>query len=75
MEAYLRYYVNYKQNNWVDLLPLAQFAFNSAESEGTGVTPFFANYGFTLIAYKTPLPNSANAQEAKVKAEELLTLY
>ncbi len=75
MEAYLRCYVNYKQNNWVDLLPLAQFAFNSAESEGTGVTPFFANYGFTPKAYKTPLPDSADAQEAKVKAEELLNLH
>jgi hypothetical protein len=75
MEAYLRCYINYKQNNWVDLLPLAQYSYNSAESEGTGVTPFFANYGYTPDAYKTPLIDSAHAQGAKVKVEELKTLH
>jgi hypothetical protein len=59
MEAYLRCYVNYKQTNWVDLLPLAQYAYNSSESEGNGVTPFFANYGYTPSAYKAPLIDSA----------------
>jgi hypothetical protein len=75
MEAYLRCYVNYKQNNWVDLLPLAQYAYNSAESEGTGVTPFFANYGYTPSAYRTPLSETTHAQGAKVKVEELKTLH
>ena len=75
MEAYLRCYVNYKQNNWVDLLPLAQYAYNSAESEGTGVTPFFANYGYTPTAYKAPLIDSAHAQGARMRVEELRTLH
>ena len=75
MEAYLRCYVNYKQNNWVDLLPLAQFAYNSAESEGTGVTPFFANYGYTPEVYKAPLIDTAHAQGATVKVTELRTLH
>jgi hypothetical protein len=75
MEAYLRCYVNYKQNNWVELLPLAQYAYNSAESEGTGVTPFFANYGYTPTAYEAPLIDSAHAQGAIVKVEELKTLH
>jgi hypothetical protein len=74
MEAYLRCYVNYKQNNWVELLPLAQFAYNSAESDGTGVSPFFANYGYNPTAYRTPLDDTKNAQEAIVKVEELRTL-
>jgi hypothetical protein len=55
MEVYLRCYVNYKQNNWVELLPLAQFAYNSSESEGNGVTPFFANYRYTPEAYYLPM--------------------
>ena len=75
MEAYLRCYVNYKQNNWVELLPLAQYSYNSAESEGTGVTPFFANYGYTPNAYEAPLIDSAFAQGAKIKVEELKTLH
>ena len=75
MEAYLHCYVNYKQNNWVELLSLAQYAYNSAESEGTGITPFFANYGYTLTVYETPLIDSAHAQGAIMKVEELKTLY
>jgi hypothetical protein len=38
--------MNYHQNDWVDWLPLAEFAANNAISETTGVFPFFANYRF-----------------------------
>jgi hypothetical protein len=61
IETYLRYYVNYKQDNWVSLLPLAQFAYNSAELEGTGVTPFYANFRYTPEVYQTLLINTAYA--------------
>ena len=49
LEQFLRYYVNYEQTNWVELLPAAQIVYNSAVISITGVSPFFANYGFTLI--------------------------
>ena len=29
MEQYLRAFANYEQSNWIELLPLAQFAYNS----------------------------------------------
>ena len=35
LEAYLRHYVNYAQNNWVSLLPMAQLALNNNASETT----------------------------------------
>jgi hypothetical protein len=75
MEVYLYYYINYKQNNWVELLPLAQYAYNSAESEGTGIIPFFANYEYMPTAYKAPLIDNVYAQGAIIKVEELKTLY
>lgn len=46
VEHYLRTYTTYLQDNWSDLLPLAEFAYNNAESASTGLSPFFANYGF-----------------------------
>ncbi len=46
MEQYLRAYTSFYQDDWVDWLPLAEFAGNNAVSETTGVSPFFANYGF-----------------------------
>ena len=75
MEVYLHYYVNYKQNNWVELLPLAQYIYNSTESEGTGITLFFMNYGYILIVYKVLLVDSIYTQGAIMKVEELKTLY
>jgi len=46
LEQYLRMYCTYQQDNWSDLLPLAEFAYNNAPSVTTGVSPFFANKGY-----------------------------
>jgi len=46
LEQYLQIYCNYQQDNWVDLLPLAEVAYNNAPSATTGVSPFFANKGY-----------------------------
>ena len=43
LEQYLRVYCNYQQDNWSELLPLVEFAYNDAPNATTGVTPFFAN--------------------------------
>jgi len=46
LEQYLRVYCNYQQDNWSELLPLMEFAYNNAPSATTGVSPFFANKGY-----------------------------
>ena len=46
LERYLRSHVNYLQDDWVQWLPLAEFAANNAVSESSRMTPFFANKGF-----------------------------
>jgi len=46
LEQYLRVYCNYQQDNWSELLPLMEFAYNNALSATTGVSPFFANKGY-----------------------------
>jgi hypothetical protein len=46
LEAYLREYCNYEQNDWAELLPLAEFTYNNSFSSATGLSPFYANYGF-----------------------------
>ena len=38
--------INDQQTNWVEQLPLVEFAMNSAENKSTGATPFEANYGW-----------------------------
>ena len=46
LEQYLRVYCNYQQDNWSELLPLMEFAYNNAPSATTSVSPFFANKGY-----------------------------
>src|SRR5258706_8996936 len=46
LEQYLWAYTNYQQDDWSSLLPLAEFAYNNATNEMTGVSPFFTNKGY-----------------------------
>jgi hypothetical protein len=45
LEQYLRIFCDHQQDNWLDILPLAEFAYNNAEHSSTRMSPFFANYG------------------------------
>jgi hypothetical protein len=74
LEQYLRSYVNYEQDNWVELLPVAQFAYNSATAESTKVSPFFANNGYNPEIHREPR-QGPEVPKAFRKAEELKTLH
>jgi len=45
IEAYLRAFVTREQNNWVALLPMAEFTYNNSVTIGNGMSPFYTNYG------------------------------
>jgi len=59
LEQYLHVYCNYQQDNWSELLPLVEFAYNNAPSATTGVSPFFANKGYHLNITVHPKHNIA----------------
>jgi len=46
IEAYLRAFVSKEQDDWVPLLPMAEFAYNNSTTTGNGMSLFYANYGF-----------------------------
>jgi hypothetical protein len=46
IEQYLRHFISYRQDNWEPLPPTAEFAYNNNTHTSTGVSPFFANYGY-----------------------------
>jgi hypothetical protein len=50
IEAYLRSVVNHKQDDWAALLPMAEFAYNNSVTTATGLSLFYANYGFHPMA-------------------------
>ena len=73
LEQYLHVYCNYQQDNWADLLPLVEFAYNNALSTTTRISPFFANKGYHLNISIHPEhdPTSAHAREFAVDLDEL----
>lgn len=56
LEWCLRYFLNFLQDNWVPLLPTAEYSYNNTVHTSTGQIPFFSNYGFHPQFYP-PLPN------------------
>jgi hypothetical protein len=65
LEQYLRIFCDYQQDNWSQLLPLGEFAYNNAKHSTTQVSPFFANHGYhprCTIKVRVPAeePNSQN---------------
>jgi hypothetical protein len=49
VQAYLRHYLDYEQTNWIELLPVAQYAMNDAESATTKSTPNMIVFGTTRL--------------------------
>lgn len=48
VKTYLHHYVNEKQDNWVQLLSTAQYAYNNVQNKTTEVTLFYVNYEYHL---------------------------
>jgi hypothetical protein len=46
IEAWLRPHCNFEQNDWAELLPLCEFAYNNSHATATTMSPFYANYGW-----------------------------
>ena len=44
LEHYIRTYCAWDQDDWVDLLPFAEFCYNNTIHSATKMTPFFAAY-------------------------------
>jgi hypothetical protein len=40
--------VNYQHDDWLALLSQPEFAYDNTTHASTGISPFFANYGFHL---------------------------
>src|SRR6202167_1221843 len=88
VEQFIRIFGNYQQNNWAQLLPLAQYAHNSWPSSTTKKTPFDLLMGHTprihQITRTSNVPSveerlqhikeaRQQAQESIKRAQELIT--
>jgi transposase InsO family protein len=77
IQAYLRNYLDYEQTNWMELLPVTQYALNDAESATTKVTPNFAVFGTIRekgwekpVDEETPLAERMRIYHHSIKMEQ-----
>ena len=71
VEQYLRCYINYRQNDWVQYLPMAQMTYNGSMSDPIGMTPYRANYGFEPRTTLLPKGIQPKAQKAEIMTQEM----
>ena len=75
MKAYLWVFVNYKQNDWARLMPMAEFAYNNAINTSTGYTSFELNCDFhSRVSYKEDVDPRSRSKTADQLITELQTL-
>ena len=76
LKQYLHVYCNYQQDNWSELLPLAEFAYNNALSATTSVSPFFANkrYHPNITVHPKHDIASSRAYDFTVDLDELQSI-
>jgi hypothetical protein len=75
IEQYLRIYCNYQQDNWTDLLSLAEFAYNNSHQPTINHSPFYANYGYNPDFTVNPRGSTPAVPAAKTYAEDLRLLH
>ncbi len=65
--------MNYQQDDWAKLLPLAEFTYNNATNATMGVSPFFANKGYhpELTMDLTVVTTSAEAEQLVANLSDL----
>jgi hypothetical protein len=70
--------ISYQQDDWIKFLPMAEFAYNNTFHSSTGVTPFFANYGFQpgfSIGIHTSSVNTSTEEWAHLMKEIHQDMY
>ena len=78
MEAYLRAFVNWEQNDLAHLLPMAEFTYNNAKNASTRDTPFELNCGFYPQVFfeddLDPRSKSRSVNKLANKLKELMNI-
>ncbi len=75
MEVYLRAIVNWEQDNWATLLPMAEFAYNNTKNASIGHSPFELNCGYySRVSFKEDVDLCSRFCSANKLAEELREL-
>lgn len=74
VEAFLRTFCTFEQDNWSSLLPMAQLAMNNQYSASTGVIPIILDHGYHVEPLDLPEPVTFthDARNPKERAEAMV---
>ena len=64
MKQYLKCYVNYQQNNWVELLSATQFTYNNSIQTFTEISSFQAEYSRNMQINDKMIKSKKNNEQA-----------
>lgn len=68
MEVYLRIFINWEQNKYARLVPMAEFTYNNAKNTSTSHTPIKPNYDYHL---KMLSQDNTNSRSRSCSADKL----
>lgn len=78
MEIYLRAFINFEQNNWAKVLPMAEFVYNNVKNTSIDHKSFELNYSYHPQAFYqenvNPCFRSKSVNELASKLKELMTI-
>ena len=64
IESYLRNFCNFAQDNWSEILPMAQLAIANQTAASTAFSPFFLDHGFHLETLQLTEPVTDEPQQS-----------
>ena len=65
LKQYLRKYANHQQDNWPELVLLAEYVYNTTKTQGIDFTPYQVVYG------KTPTIHAAPGEQSQAAIDEI----
>ena len=68
VEAYLRAYVSWNQDDWVKWLPMAAIAIKRREARSTKVSPFFLQHGYNVDPLQLDISQGPNREDLTAEA-------
>lgn len=74
LEQYLHIFMARRQDDWSDLLSIAEFAYNNSLHSAIGYSPFFAIYGYNL-ALSITMPTTTTVLAAKQRIHQLQEIH
>ncbi len=75
MEASLKPFVNWEQDNWAKLLPMVEFAYNNVKNASTGHILFKLNYSYhSKVFFKEDVDPRSRSRSANKLADKLKEL-